>query len=131
MTDRPNLQGKRILIVEDHADSAEAMRVILESFGAAALVARNGTEAVAVAMESLPSLIMCDLRLPGMDGYTLLRRLRASPLFATVPVMAVTGMAAEDDLERTRAAGFEAHIVKPVDYAALALALARWAGKSH
>ncbi len=123
------LRGTRILIVEDHHDSREVMRQIVESFGATVRVAQEGYEALEIAAAWIPDLILCDLMMPGMDGYTLMGRLKADPTLRASRVVAVSVLAGDADFKRTWLAGFDGHIVKPIDYDLLAALLERvfWA----
>ncbi len=123
------LHGARILVVEDHDDSRELMRQIVESFGATVRVAPEGHEALMIAAAWTPDLILCDLVMPGMDGYTLRNRLRDDPHLRAIRIVAVSVLASDADLKRTWLAGFDGHIVKPIDYELLAGLLERvfWA----
>jgi CheY-like chemotaxis protein len=122
--------GVRILVIEDHEDTRDALQEMLELLGATVHTAGNGSDGLAIARQDPPHLVLCDLRLPGMDGFTLLAALRA--LFSSKPirVVAVTGFGRTDDLERTRAAGFDGHLVKPLDYDRLVTTLGRALGLS-
>jgi CheY-like chemotaxis protein len=115
MVDRP-LAGIRVLVVEDHADSRDALQLTLNWLGATVWLAGSGPEALTIAARESPDLVLCDLRLPGMDGFALLARLRALPAARPIRVVAVTGCGHEDDVKRTREAGFDGHLVKPLDF---------------
>jgi len=123
------LHGIRILIVEDDADSRELLRQIVASFGATVRVAEEGHEALAIASAWTPDLILADLRMPGMDGFTLLSRLRDDPGLCGIRVVAVSGLAAGADIKRTWLAGFDGHVAKPLDYDLVAMLIERlfWA----
>lgn len=126
----PNwLGGVRILIVEDDADSLEAMRLMIESCGATVRGANDGHEALMVAATWTPDLIVCDLKMPGMDGYTLMHHLQEDPKLRGIRVVAVSGYSTDADLRRTWLAGFDGHIAKPIDYDLMTGLLARvfWA----
>jgi CheY-like chemotaxis protein len=110
------LHGIRILIVEDGADSRELLRQIVTSFGATVRVAEEGHEALAIAAVWTPDLILADLRMPRMDGFTLLSRLRDDPRLCESRVVAVSALATGADLKRTWLAGFDGHVAKPIDY---------------
>jgi CheY-like chemotaxis protein len=105
----------RVLVVEDDPDSLELMTYLFRAFGHQALGASSGTAALALAAESPPDLILCDLRLPGMDGFELLSRFRANPVLQTVPIVAVTAYAMPGDKERVIGAGFDGYVSKPID----------------
>jgi signal transduction histidine kinase/ActR/RegA family two-component response regulator len=116
------LEGLSVLLIEDVQDSREAIRVMLEKLGAQVDVAVDARKALDVVSSRCVSVILCDLRMPGMDGFDFIRRLRwAQPVHP--PVIAVSGLSGADDRERTRRAGFAAHLGKPFDYPALLAAI--------
>jgi diguanylate cyclase len=116
------LAGLSLLIVEDSEDSREALRAVLHQLGAQVLLAGNGREALEIVAEKAPDLVLCDLRMPVMDGFEFVRELHRAP--ASPPVVAISGLASDADRERTREAGFDAHIKKPFDEATVAVAIA-------
>lgn len=116
------LAGLSLLIVEDSQDSREALRAVLEQLGAKVLLAGDGRQALQVVAEAAPDLVLCDLRMPVMDGFEFVRELHRGP--ASPPVVAISGLASDADRERTREAGFDAHIKKPFDEASIAAAVA-------
>jgi CheY-like chemotaxis protein len=105
----------RILVVEDDAASQLLTKVILELEGYEVAVAASSVQAMRLIGVRRPDLILMDVRLCGEDGLSLTRRLRADPMTASIPIVAVTALAMSDDLERTIAAGCDAYVVKPVD----------------
>ncbi len=105
----------RILVVEDNRDSAESLRLLLQLFGHEVSVAYSGTEGVQAAKRLHPDVVLCDIGLPGMDGYGVVGELRRDPETATTPAIAVTGYGAEEDRRRSQQAGFDMHLVKPAD----------------
>jgi signal transduction histidine kinase len=121
MPTAPTRTGKRlrILVVEDNRDAADSLRLLLELYGYEATVAYTGPDGVKVAEQSRPDVVLCDIGLPGLDGYGVARRLRQNPSTAKARLIAVTGYGGEEDKQRSREVGFEAHLVKPVDPAAL------------
>ena len=118
-----------MLIVEDNADAAEGLMMLIEAYGHEVQVAPDGVAAMDLAESFVPDLMLVDLGLPGMDGYELARRVRLEPRFAEIPLIALTGYGKDEDRERTRAAGFAHHLVKPVDPAELRVMLKEYAAK--
>lgn len=118
------LAGKRVLIIDDTADAAELLGMVLEGRGATVAIAVDGAEGLRLAQAGDYDLIISDIGMPIMDGYELMRRLRAIDRYRETPAIAVTGYGRSDDVERATAAGFTAHVTKPVDVAQL-IALAR------
>jgi two-component system CheB/CheR fusion protein len=115
----PAPRRRRILVVEDNPDSAESLRLLLQMFGHEVVVAHTGTEGVEAAKLGHPDVVLCDIGLPGLDGYGVVRELRRDPDTAGARVIAVTGYGAEDDRRRSKQAGFDLHLTKPVDPDAL------------
>jgi two-component system cell cycle response regulator len=105
----------RVLIVEDNPASLELMRYLLVAYGHTAVVATDGPMGIAFAEIEKPDLILCDLQIPGFDGFELLRRIRAHPTLGATPVIAVTALAMVGDRERTRSAGFDGYMPKPIE----------------
>ncbi|MGZ5202834.1 MAG: hybrid sensor histidine kinase/response regulator [Telluria sp.] len=105
----------RVLVVDDNEDAADTLAMLLEVSGHEVLVANDPWQALARARESLPQVCLLDLGLPDMDGAELARRLRAQPETANALLVAVTGYGQESDRARTREAGFDHHLVKPLD----------------
>ena len=116
----PEVKGPRqVLIVEDNRDSAESLRMLLEIYGYGVTLAYTGPEGVAAAIAMRPDVVLCDIGLPGMDGFTVADTLRRAPETASVRLIAVTGYGEEEDRRRALASGFDLHLVKPVDPATL------------
>ena len=109
---RPTRPG-RILVVEDNADAREALRAVLEAEGHRVAAAVDGVAAIELAATFQPEIAFIDLGLPGLDGYEVARRLRASAA-KTVWLVALTGYGQPEDRRRTQEAGFDSHLVKPV-----------------
>jgi CheY-like chemotaxis protein len=122
--------GARILVVEDHADSAESMARLLELFGHQVQIARDGPQAIAAARRWRPAFVLLDLGLPAMDGYELADRLRKEAACQDTVIIAVTGCGQPEDRRRSRAAGIELHLLKPVEPALLLSLLSRSAAVS-
>ncbi len=107
--------GRDVLIVEDNQDAATTLAQLLELEGHHTRVAGDGATALALARQRAPDLVLCDIGLPGMDGYEIGRRLRAEPQLAGTRLVALSGYAQPEDRERSRASGFDRHLAKPVD----------------
>jgi PAS domain S-box-containing protein len=110
----PSSLSKRVLVVDDHADAADSLAVLLRMEGHDVRVARNGPAAVEAAQADPPDVVLLDLGMPGMDGFEVARRLRQGPAAKTF-IAALTGWGQEEDRRRTREAGFDHHLVKPAD----------------
>jgi CheY-like chemotaxis protein len=106
--------GRRVLLVDDNADLTTMMRELLELAGHAVYVENDGAQALASARSFAPDLVLLDLGLPGRDGYQVARDLRSDPAFKDCDLVALTGYGSDDFLERSRDAGFDAHITKPL-----------------
>jgi CheY-like chemotaxis protein len=119
----PTLAGLSILVVDDSEDTREALQQLLQAMGAQVSLAHDGREALDMIRDASPDLVLCDLRMPRMDGFEFMRELRRRPLPAHPPVIAISGLASEADRQRAREAGFEAHIKKPFDAAAVVAAV--------
>ncbi|MBX3470379.1 MAG: response regulator [Planctomycetes bacterium] len=120
--DTPAGRARRVLVVEDHADAADMLRALLEHEGHEVEVAASGPDGLAAAARFRPDVVLCDLGLPGLDGFEVAARLRRDH-GADLALVALSGYAQEDDRARARAAGFDAHLTKPVAAADLARAL--------
>jgi PAS domain S-box-containing protein len=118
-TPRGALGGHRILVVDDNRDAADTLALLLESHGAATRVVYDGEAALAELDVFMPDTVLLDLGMPGMDGFAVARRLRAEPRHASLHIVALTGWGQESDRRRTREAGFDHHLTKPVDFTAL------------
>ena len=106
---------RRILVVDDNVDAAETMVMLLDLTGHDARAAFGGQEALDVALAFLPDVVFLDIGLPGIDGYEVARRLLADPATASAKLIALTGWGTEDDIRKSKMAGFHAHLTKPVD----------------
>jgi signal transduction histidine kinase/CheY-like chemotaxis protein len=113
------LTMRRVLVVDDNIDAAEMLAALLGSLGAAVAVATNGVQALRVAADYVPDVIVLDIGMPGMDGYEVARRLRATPRHADTRIIALTGWGQDEDVRRSRDAGIDHHLVKPPDLDAL------------
>jgi CheY-like chemotaxis protein len=109
-----------VLIVEDNADSRTMLHAMLELWGHEVHEAADGERGLERAVAVRPDIALIDVGLPGLDGYELARQIRASVGGVHIFLVAVTGYGDPDDLRRARAAGFDSHLVKPVDVKTLA-----------
>ena len=118
----------RVLIVEDSRDAADSLGDLLELAGHTVVVAYSGLQAVEVAPGFAPEVILCDLGLPGLNGFEVAAALRHNPATARACLVALTGYGQEEDRRRSREAGFDHHLTKPVDVADLERLLTSAAG---
>jgi CheY-like chemotaxis protein len=120
----PQVNSRRVLIVEDHEDSAYLLAEVLTARGHDVRVALDASSGLAVASSESLDVIVLDIGLPEMDGYELARRMRALPGIATgVRFIALTGYGGAEHIELARNAGFDVHLLKPVSPDALARAI--------
>lgn len=108
------MAGELILIVDDNEKNMKLARDVLGFAGFRILEAVNAEEAIALAQEHVPDVILMDIRLPGMDGTTALGRLKGEARTAAIPVVALTSFAMKGDRERFLAAGFDGYLEKPI-----------------
>lgn len=109
----------RVLVVDDNQDSATTMSMLLRVLGAETRTAYDGEQAVAVAAEFRPAMIFLDIGLPKLDGYEAARRIRSEPWGKSIVLAALTGWGNDDDVARSRDAGFDHHLIKPLELDAL------------
>lgn len=107
---------RRILIVDDNKDSAESLALLLQITGNQTYMAHDGEEAVGAAEKYRPEVVLLDIGLPKLDGHEVCRRVREKPWGKDIVIIALTGWGHEDDRRKSEAAGFNGHLVKPVDY---------------
>jgi two-component system, cell cycle response regulator DivK len=107
------MDSSNILIADDYDDNRELLRLMLETEGYAIREARDGREALAAALAERPAVALIDLSMPTLDGWGLLRELRADERTRSIPCVAVTAFAATQDRQRALEAGFDAYISKP------------------
>ena len=117
------LVPRRILVVDDNIDAANTLDVLLRSLGHETCVAHDGLSALKLAAEFRPDVVLLDIGMPGLDGYEVARRLNALKKERRFRIVAVTGWGQESDRERSREAGFDLHLVKPLDAGVLQRAL--------
>ncbi|NMM08245.1 response regulator [Polaromonas sp.] len=120
--------GRRILVVDDNVDGAETLAMLLSLSGYETRTAFDGPSALSAAAEFKPHVVFLDIGLPGMNGYEVARRICADPGLEAARLIALTGWGTEDDQRKSRDAGFDAHLTKPVEPAAVDEVLARFLG---
>jgi CheY-like chemotaxis protein len=111
--------SRRILVAEDYRPTAESMAKLLELFGHEVLVAHDGPQAIAAALSWRPECILLDIGLPAVDGYAVAARLRQEEVCRDTIIIAVTGYGQENDRRRSREAGIDHHLLKPLSSASL------------
>jgi len=111
----PDISTLRALVVDDNRDAAESMAMLLRDLGAEAMVAPDGAHALDAFAAFRPRVVLLDIGLPGLDGYSIARQLRERAAGSPLTIVAVTGWGQEEDKARAHAAGFDHHLVKPAD----------------
>jgi CheY-like chemotaxis protein/two-component sensor histidine kinase len=110
------VQTWRVLVVDDNADSADSIAAILETSGHEVEVAYSAQRALEMAVEYQPDIMLLDIGLPDMDGYEVAKHLRQTPELKQMRLIAITGYGQQSDRQRSREAGFDEHVVKPVEW---------------
>jgi PAS domain S-box-containing protein len=116
----PATVPRRILVVDDNVDAAMALNLLLKSLGHETCMAYDGAQALKIAAEFRPDIVLLDIGMPGLDGYEVARQLRQLRQAGYLRIVAITGWGQESDRQRSHEAGFDLHLVKPVDYTGLA-----------
>jgi PAS domain S-box-containing protein len=106
---------RRVLVADDNRDSAQTMTLLLAKMGADVRTAYDGDEALTLAGQARPDVVLLDIGMPKMDGYEVARRIRAAPWGADIKLIALTGWGQDEDRRRSKEAGFDHHLVKPVN----------------
>jgi two-component system CheB/CheR fusion protein len=114
----------RVLVIEDNLDAADSLKEAFELDGHRVETAHDGPEGIAKARVFHPDVVLCDIGLPGIDGFEVARQMRADPALSTTPLVALSGYAGEEDVARSKEAGFDRHLAKPPDLAVLERTLA-------
>jgi CheY-like chemotaxis protein len=127
----PPTGGRRILVADDDQDSAESLAMLFQMMGHDVRSALNGLEALDVAANFQPDLIVLDIGMPGLDGYEVCRRLRQQPWARAVVIAALTGWTRDEDKDRSQEAGFDHYLVKPIDPKALTELIGRVSGQNQ
>ena len=118
-----------MLLVEDNLDAAESLAMILELLGHPVRAVHDGARALDAARAQRPDLMLVDIGLPGMNGYEVAREIRRDATLSHCTLVALTGYGREEDKRKARAAGFDDHLVKPVDMKELRALLQRVGGR--
>jgi CheY-like chemotaxis protein len=118
----------KILVVDDNATNVRLMRVVLETEKYQVYEAFDADQAIDTLARIVPDLILMDITMPGMDGLTLTRQLKADPRFKAIPIVAVSSLAMKGDDAKALAAGCDAYITKPIDTRRLPAQVLEWLG---
>jgi CheY-like chemotaxis protein len=116
---RPASVKRRVLVVDDNADALSTLSMLVKIMGHDVFEARDGAEAVRLAEQHRPDVVLMDIGMPNLNGYDAAKQIRAESWGRDMVLVATTGWGQDEDRQRTRAAGFDQHLVKPVDHAAL------------
>ena len=119
IADPSRFRSRRVLVVDDHPGAGRSMARLLELVGHDVRLATNGPRALMAALDFAPDIVFLDLGLPGMDGTEVARCLRRTVTLRRAALVALTGWGGDDDRRRTTAAGFDFHLVKPVELAVI------------
>jgi two-component system CheB/CheR fusion protein len=112
--------GRRILVIEDNRDAAKALGMVLRIQGHDVTLAYDGAEGLEKVHELHPDVVLCDIGLPGLDGYEVARSVRGDPSLASTYLVALSGYASREDGHRATEAGFDVHLAKPLSIDRLA-----------
>src|SRR5262249_53364149 len=118
-----HIPARRVLVVDDNVDAAFTLSLLLQSLGHETCVAHDGSEALRIAGEFTPEVVLLDLGMPGLNGFAVARRMRRMQRDRPLIIVAVTGWGQDADRKRSEEAGFDLHLVKPVDPETLAKVL--------
>ena len=113
------ITSRRILVVDDNVDAAQTLSMLMDLSGHETRSAFSGQQALEMAQSFGPDVVFLDIGLPDMTGYEVAHRLLADPLTSAIQLIALTGWGTEDDIKKSKMAGFHAHLTKPVDPAAV------------
>jgi len=123
--------SKRILVVDDHVDGATALAMMFNFYGHETQIAYSGPDALEAAVQFKPEVVFLDIGLPGMDGYEVAKRFRTDCGVRDAFLVAMTGWGTERDRERSRAAGFDEHLTKPIEPSTFEELLTRFDNLRH
>jgi CheY-like chemotaxis protein len=119
----PAAARQRVVVTDDYADSLDSMARVVALLGHEAHTASGGGDCLRLCHELRPDVVLLDIGMPGLNGYEVARAIRAEPWGAAIKLVAMTGWGQDEDVKRAAASGFDHHLVKPVDHAALAALL--------
>lgn len=111
----PATKPKRVLIADDNQDAAVSLSMLMEMQGHTVFVAFGGEQALALAEKERPDVLVLDIGMPELDGYAVARRIRQCSWGRRIKLIAATGYGQKEDVERARRAGFDHHLLKPMD----------------
>jgi CheY-like chemotaxis protein len=123
-------EPRRVLVADDNEDSAETLSLLLQALGNDVRTVHDGRRAVEESEAFRPDVALLDIGMPGLDGYEVARLIRSKPWGAGIVLIALTGWGEEEDVRRSREAGFDRHLLKPIDIAPLREALDAAGGRS-
>jgi CheY-like chemotaxis protein len=123
-------EPRRVLVADDNEDSAETLSLLLQALGNDVRTVHDGRRAVEESEAFRPDVALLDIGMPGLDGYEVARLIRSKPWGAGIVLIALTGWGDEEDVRRSREAGFDRHLLKPIDIAPLREALDAAGGRS-
>lgn len=106
---------RRVLVADDNVDAATTLQILLDVMGNDVRIANDGVQAISIAADFRPHVVLLDIGMPGMNGYEACRRIREEPWAIDTVLIALTGWGQDDDRQKSRAAGFHHHLIKPVD----------------
>jgi len=119
MIDWQKIDTWEVLVVDDEPDNLAVVTDVLEFYGMTVKAANNGEEGLETLQKFVPTIILLDLSMPKMDGWEMLKRVKAEPALQTVPVVALTAHAMSEDKKRVLAAGFDGYLKKPIEVSTL------------
>jgi CheY-like chemotaxis protein len=122
--------GTTVLVVDDDAEERRTVGALLESLGARVMLAADGREALARLQQQRPDLVLCDIRMPHMDGLEFAEHVRRDPRYRDLRLIALTGLQSDADLRRTWSVGFDGHLPKPATAEAFIALRRRLSGSS-
>ena len=123
------MSGKNVMVVEDNEKNRKLMRVVLKAKGYNVIEATTGEEALTILKNQKPDIILMDIQLPGIDGLTLVRQIKADPLIKDIPIIAVTAYAMKGDEQKFMECGCDSYVSKPINTQELPLVVEKYIKK--